>query len=75
MCVPSTCTTSLWVRGESGSVIEVDKVRQIPPVITRTLTVHSFDVLRKLGMREALATHWVICRKPSFPSTLVIWLS
>lgn len=55
-----------WHRGGGTAV------RQIFFVITRTTTVNSLGVPRTLGMRDALATYWVIHgRSPSLSDFVI----
>lgn len=50
MCVPHACAKPLWADGSIGGAIGVDEMPQIRVVVTGTLIILSFGVLRKLGI-------------------------
>lgn len=60
-----------WIKGGG---IGVEAVQRIHCVMNGTPTVSSLGIRRSLGTTDALATYWVIYRRPPFRSGLLIWL-
>lgn len=74
ICTRGASATPRCRHGLDGGGIGADAERRIHTFNTRTTTVTSLGVSRRLVTSDALETSWVICRQPPFPNGLVIQL-